>query len=203
MTGRPPPARRSPSDRSALALPMPRPALRLAALLALLLPAATVRAQHAAPTDAPAATVAPAPARPIPTVGAGTVAAQVGLGTVTTLGGFVGGGLVTRAVARRLGASVGEASDAAYVGAYAGAALATPVVPVLLARRGGARAAYTDALAGTLVGGAASVLVVQAGRRGAFGCRACGPLRLLAGASAFVLPSVGATIAANRSRRPR
>ncbi len=134
-------------------------------------------------------------------VGAGRVAAQVTLGTVGTLGGFVAGGLATRWVARRAGADPGRASDLANVGAWTTAALVTPVAPMLLGSQSNVHGSYPAALAGTLVGGAASLAIVAAGRRGAFDCRYCTPLRVLAGVSAFVLPSVGATIAFNASRR--
>src|SRR5690606_33004577 len=65
-------------------------------------------------------------------VGGGRVAAQVTLGTVGTLGGFVAGGLATRWVASRAGADPDRASRLAYVGAWTSAALLTPVAPVLL-----------------------------------------------------------------------
>ncbi len=134
-------------------------------------------------------------------VGAGRVTAQVTLGAVTTLSGFVAGGLATRWVAERAGADSHRATNLAYVGAWTTAALVTPVAPMLLGSQGDVHGSYPAALAGTLVGGAASLAVVTAGRRGAFDCRYCTPLRVLAGVSAFVLPSVGATIAFNASRR--
>lgn len=134
-------------------------------------------------------------------VSTGRATAQVTLGTVGTLGGFVAGGLATRWIARRAGSDEDRASRLADVGALTGAALATPVAPMLLGSQGDVHGSYPAALAGTLVGGAASLAVVAAGRRGAFDCRWCAPLRMLAGVSAFVLPSLGATIAFNRSRR--
>jgi hypothetical protein len=127
----------------------------------------------------------------------------VALGTLGTAAGFVGGGLATRWTARRLGADQDRARRLAYVGAWTTAALATPAGPVLLGSRDGVRGSYPAAVGGTLAGGAASLLVVTAGRRGAFDCRACAPLRALAAVSAFVLPSLGATIAFNASRRAR
>lgn len=133
-------------------------------------------------------------------VSAGRATAQVTLGAVGTIGGFVGGGLATRWVARRSGASDERASRLAYIGAWTGAALATPVAPMLVGSQGDVHGSYPAALAGTLVGGAASLAIVTAGRHGAFDCRWCGPVRVLAGVSAFVLPSLGATIAFNQSR---
>ena len=144
-----------------------------------------------------------APTGDPPSLGAGTVVGQVAVGTLGTAAGFVGGGLATRWVARRAGADPAAASRAAYVGGYATAALVTPVAPMLLGRRDGVRGSYPAALGGTLAGGAASLLVVTAGRRGAFDCRACAPLRVLAAVSAFVLPSLGATLAFNASRERR
>ena len=71
-------------------------------------------------------------------------------------------------------------------------------------RQGSARSggrSEPDARDRTLAGGAASYLLITAGRHGAFGCRWCGPVRGLVAVSAFVLPSVGATVAFDRSRR--
>lgn len=150
---------------------------------------------------APAVTAAPARAQEPSRIGVGTAVAQVALGTLGTGVGFVGGGLLTRSAARRLGASPDRASDAAYVGAWTGAALLTPVGPAVVGSRGAAHGSYPQALVGTLAGGAASWLLITAGRHGAFGCRWCGPVRGLVAVSAFVLPSVGATVAFDRSRR--
>lgn len=178
---------------------MPRPSRPRRCHLAVALPLAIAAA--VAGTTAPplAAQAAPDP----PRLGAGPVASQLALGVVGTAGGFVVGGLATRWTATRLGAAPDRASSLAMVGAWTGAALATPVGPMLVGRRDGARGSYPAAVAGTLAGGAASLLVVTAGRRGAFDCRACAPLRLLAGVSAVVLPSLGATLAFNASREAR
>ena len=151
----------------------------------------------------PALHAQPAPATDPAPVSGGTAAGQVALGTLGTAAGFVGGGLATRWVARRAGGTPDQASRAAYVGAWTTAALATPIAPVLLGSRDGVRGSYPAAVGGTLAGGAASLLIVTAGRRGAFDCRACAPVRLLAAVSAFVLPSLGATIAFNASREMR
>lgn len=164
-----------------------RLALHLTLLGALLGPA-TLAAQGAGAGD-------PEP------VGVGRATAQVTLGTVGTIGGFVAGGLATRWVARRAGADADRASRLAYVGAWTTAALATPVAPMLIGGQGDVHGSYPAALAGTLAGGAASLAIVTAGRRGAFDCRWCAPVRVLAGVSAFVLPALGATIAFNESRR--
>ena len=156
----------------------------------------------AAPARLHAQAAAPAGDHPA-AVSTGTAVGQVALGTLGTAAGFVGGGLATRWVARRLGATPDHASRAAYVGAWTTAALATPVAPMVLGSRDGVRGSYPAAVGGALAGGAASLLVVTAGRHGAFDCRACAPVRVLAAVSAFVLPSLGATIAFNASRRAR
>ena len=168
----------------------------LAVVVALLVASVAMPATVAAQWVAPARLAADAP----PDLSGLAVTGQVALGTLGTLGGFVGGGLATRWVARHAGAPEGRASQLAMIGAYTGAALVTPVAPVLIGSRDGASGSYPAALAGTLAGGAASVLLVYAGRHGAFDCRACTPLRWLAGAAIVVLPSVGATVAFDASR---
>lgn len=165
--------------------------LAIATFAALALPMGALAAQQGSATSSDPEPVG---------VGAGRAVAQVGLGAVGTVGGFVGGGLATRWVARRAGASEERASQLAYIGAWTGAALATPVAPMLLGSQGDVHGSYPAALAGTLVGGAASLAIVTAGRHGAFDCERCGPLRVLAAISAFVLPSVGATVGFNLSR---
>lgn len=163
---------------------MTRTATHLALLAALALPG-LARAQAA--QDAPR-------------LGAGAVTSQLLLGVVGTAGGFIGGGLVTRSVATRLGANEYRASDIAYVGAYVGAALATPVGPMLIGNRGRATGSYVQALAGTVVGGVGSALLKTLGDHGAFDCRACGVVRIVAGLGIVVLPSIGATVGFDRSR---
>ena len=178
---------------------MPVALVALVALTTIGAPAARAQSAQPAlalPTDATDATDAPS-------VSTGTAAGQVALGTLGTVAGFVGGGLATRWTATQLGASPDRASRLALAGAWTTAALATPVGPMLLGSRDGVRGSYPAAVGGALAGGAASWLVVAAGRRGAFDCRACAPLRLLAGVSAVVLPSLGATLAFNASRRVR
>lgn len=176
--------------------------LSLALALGWSLAPATLSAQSAAAWEFRTTTLPALDVRTDPEpVDAGRATAQVTLGAVGTLGGFVAGGLATRWVARRAGADPDRASRLANVGAWTGAALVTPVAPMLLGSRGDVHGSYPAALAGTLVGGAASLAVVTAGRHGAFDCRWCAPLRVLAGVSAFVLPSLGATIAFNQSRR--
>lgn len=131
--------------------------------------------------------------------------AQVALGVPAGAVGYVAGGLATRWVARRFGATDGEASQLANAGAYAGVAAFTAVPPTLLGARGPGSGRYVAALGGAVAGGLGSVLVVRLGRarygdRGGrerpctLGCKTLGVL-------AFALPSVGATAGYNLSRR--
>lgn len=131
------------------------------------------------------------------------VAAQVGSGVVLTPVGFVGGGLATRWAARRLGANETRASDAAYVGAWTAAALTTAAGPSLVGARGPGSGSYSAALAGTLVGGAASFALVRINKRLANRGDESRPCRLVcavSGVAVFLLPSVGATVGYGLSR---
>jgi hypothetical protein len=117
----------------------------------------------------------------------------------------VAGGLATRWVARRLGASDGRASQLADAGKYAGIALFTAAPPALLGARGPGSGRYVAALGGAVAGGLGSALAVRLGRA-RYGDRdgrerACTLGCKLAAAAAFTLPSVGATVAYNASRR--
>lgn len=137
-------------------------------------------------------------------LGAWRVAAQVGSGVALTPVGFVGGGLATRWVARRLGAGEDRASDAAYVGAWTASGLATAAGPALVGARGPGRGSYLSAVAGTAVGGAVSFAIVRINKRLAArdgGTRPCRALCTLSGIAVFLLPSVGATVGYDMSRR--
>ncbi len=166
----------------------------------------SARAALAAVAVVTLAAVRPAGAqdRP-PALGAGRVGAQVALGVPAGAVGYVAGGLATRFVARRLGASEGEASQLAEKGTYVGIALFTAVPPALVGARGPGRGRYVAAVGGAAAGELASALVARVGRRWygdrdgrerpcTLGCRTLGAL-------AFVLPSVGATAGYNLSRR--
>jgi hypothetical protein len=140
-----------------------------------------------------------------PALGAGRVGAQVALGVPAGAVGYVAGGLATRWVARRLGASDGRASQLAERGAYAGVAALTAVPPTLLGARGPGSGRYVAALGGAVAGGLGSVLVVRLGRA-RYGDRdgqerPCTVGCKLAAVAAFTLPSVGATVGYNLSRR--
>jgi hypothetical protein len=129
------------------------------------------------------------------------LAAEVGLGVVGTPIGFVSGGLLTRWAARRLGASDQRASDAAYAGAWVGAALVTAVGPTLVGSQGRATGSYGAALAGTVAGGLGSYLLVRLFNRDEGDDRPCTLLCSAAAVGVFILPGVGATVGFNLSRR--
>ena len=137
-----------------------------------------------------------------PPLRGGRIAAEVALGALGTPVGFVAGGILTKRVALRLGASDDGASRAAYVGAWTGAALATAAGPRLIAGRGPETASYWAAVAGSVGGGLASFLVVRLNNRGADDDpRPCRARCVASSVAVFLLPSVGATVGANLSRR--
>jgi len=140
----------------------------------------------------------------VPSIGAGRVAAQVAAGTVALPVGYVAGGLATRQVARWLGASDDAASRAADVGAYVGTALGTAGAVSLVGARGPGVGSYPAAVGGAVLGGAASMLVVRAVRRpNDAPAKACHVGCVLASALVVALPSVGATVAYDASRRAK
>lgn len=164
------------------------PAGRLLAAAALaVLPAALAPTTAAAQDDLPA-------------LGAGRVAAQVVAGVPAGAVGYVAGGLATRFVARRLGATDGEASQLAEKGAYVGVAAFTAVPPALIGARGPGTGRYVAALGGAVVGGLGSALVVRIARPRYGGERPCTLGCKVLAVAAFTLPSVGATVAYNASR---
>jgi hypothetical protein len=140
-----------------------------------------------------------------PSLGAGRVGAQVALGVPAGAVGYVAGGLATRWVARRFGATDGEASRLAHGGTYVGIAFFTAAPPALVGARGPGSGRYLAAVGGAGAGELASALVARAGRA-RYGDRGgrerpCTAGCKLLGAAAFVLPSVGATVGYNLSRR--
>lgn len=142
-----------------------------------------------------------AAAQSAPSLGAGVVTAQIASGTAGTAVGFIAGGLITRRIARARGADELRAGDRAFAGGLVGAALVTPIGPALIGNRDGARGSYLAAQGGAVAGGLASALFIAVGRRGLFDCRACGLVRVAAGIGIAFLPSVGATVAYNATRR--
>jgi hypothetical protein len=140
--------------------------------------------------------------RGTPPLNGGRVAAEVAVGAVGTPVGFVAGGVLTKRVARRLGAGDDAASRAAYVGAWTGAALATAAGPRIIGAGGPATGSYWAAVGGAVAGGLGSFLIVRLNNRGPDDVhRACHVRCVASSAAVFLLPSVGATVGFNLSRR--
>jgi hypothetical protein len=133
-----------------------------------------------------------------PSLSSTRVALQVTAGTVAAPLAFFGVGYAAKRTAQRMGASDEGASRAGYIGAYTATWLATAAVPAAIGRDGN----FGAALGGSALGLLASAGVVRAGNwlydkdR-----RACGPLCWALGGVVVALPSAGATILYNRSRR--
>jgi len=131
------------------------------------------------------------------------ISAEVASGLVAMPIGFFGGGLATRWLAHRAGVTDDEkAGTIATVGAYTFAALATAVPPTLIGNAGPhATGSYAASLGGAVVGGLGSWALVRlnqpAGRRD----QPCHVLCIASTAAIFLLPSAGATIGYNLSRR--
>jgi hypothetical protein len=136
-----------------------------------------------------------------PPLNGGRVAAQVALGALGTPVGFLGGGVLTKWLVRHLGARDETASSAAYVGAWTGAALATAAGPTLIGSHGRVTGSYLAALGGAVAGGAGSYLLVRVNDRGPDDDRPCRLRCAAAAAGVFLLPSIGATVGFNLSRR--
>lgn len=140
-----------------------------------------------------------ATAQHVPAPSAGRVAAQVGVGVVAMPIGFIGGGLATRWVANRFGASPDGASDAGLAGAYVSAVFATAAGPTLVGAGPHGSGSYFGALGGAVVGGAGSFALVRLNRLGDAG----GVLRVLSLIGVVILPSAGATLGYDLTRRYR
>ncbi len=133
-----------------------------------------------------------------PSLSSARVTAQVLGGTVAGPVAFFGGGIATKRVARAFGADDERAGRAAYVGAYASTWLATAAVPALVGRDG----KFPAALGGSALGMLAAAGLVRVGNWRYDGDRReCGPLCWTMGALVFALPSIGATVAYDQSRR--
>jgi hypothetical protein len=165
---------------------------RRAAALALALPLGAALAHPAAA----------AAQRDPPSLNAGRVAGQVATGVLGTPVGFVAGGLATRTIARSLGAGEERASSIAMVGAWTGSALLTAAGPTLVgASQPHVRGSYPAALAGAVAGGVGSWLLVRLNTRSAEDDGACHVRCVLSTVAIFTLPSIGATIGFNLSRK--
>jgi hypothetical protein len=126
------------------------------------------------------------------------VGSQIVVGTLATPVAFIAGGLAAESLARTLGASDSLAKRFAYAGAYTSVWLAAATVPAAIGRDG----KYPAALAGSALGMTAAIGLVRLGNwRWDEDRRPCGPLCWALGAVVVALPSVGATIAYDRSRR--
>jgi hypothetical protein len=131
------------------------------------------------------------------------VTAEVASGLVAMPIGFFGGGLATRWLAHRAGVTDDEkAGTIATIGAYTVAALATAAPPTLIGNAGPhATGSYAAALGGSVVGGLGSWALVRlnqpAGRRD----QPCRVLCVASTVAIFLLPSAGATLGYNLSRR--
>jgi hypothetical protein len=131
------------------------------------------------------------------------VAAQVGAGAIATPIGFFAVGVLTDRVFEQFGRDDETTSRISMAAAWAGATLATGAGPALVGARGPGSGRYLAAVGGAAVGGLASWAIVrlvdrdgdQPPRGGRIGAT-------LAGAAIFLLPSTGATIGYNMSRRP-
>jgi hypothetical protein len=139
-----------------------------------------------------------------PSVTGGRLTAEVATGVLAMPVGFFGGGLATRWVARKLGADDEHAADIATAGAYTGAALLTALPPTLIGQAGPhATGSYLAALGGSAVGGLGSWALVRLNKKGTNGDtdRPCHVACVLSTAAIFLLPSAGATVGFNLSRR--
>lgn len=133
-----------------------------------------------------------------PSLSSARVTAQVVGGTLVAPVAFIGGGVLSKRAALRLGASERGARRAAYVGGYASTWLGTAAVPALIGRDG----KFPAALGGSALGMLASVGLVRVGNWRYDGDRhACDVLCWTLGAVVAALPGVGATVLYNDSRR--
>jgi len=138
-----------------------------------------------------------------PSVSGGRIAFE-GAGSLVALPiGFFGGGLATRWVARHVGVSdADKAGTIATVGAYAFAAAAAALPPTLIGNAAPhTTGSYAAALGGAVVGGFGSWGLVRlnqpAGRRD----EPCHIACIASTVAIFLLPSAGATLGYNLSRR--
>ncbi len=133
-----------------------------------------------------------------PSLSAARVTGQIVGGTLVAPVAFIGSGILTKRIALKLGADEEKAGKVAYVGAYTSTWLATAAVPALVGRDG----RFPAALGGSALGMLASLGVVKIGNWRYDGDRrACDVLCWTLGAIVVALPSVGATVLYDQSRR--
>jgi hypothetical protein len=138
----------------------------------------------------------------LPALSAPRVAAQLGAGVALMPVGFVAGGKLTEWTVERLGIPDPRASRLALGGAWAGAALTTAAGPALVGARGPGGGRYLAAVGGAVVGGLGSALLVRLNDRTGDAPRP--PCRLrctVAAVAVFTLPSIGAAVGYDVSRR--
>jgi hypothetical protein len=140
----------------------------------------------------------------LPAQGAGRVAAQVTVGTLAEPIGFVGGGLAFRAVARRLRLEEDDASRMADVGAGIGTALGAATAVALIGARGPGAGTFAAAAGGAALGaGLSGVLILVNRKTDVTPAKPCHITCILTTTAIATLPSIGATVAYNASRRHR
>ncbi len=137
-----------------------------------------------------------------PPVTGGLIAAEIAGGVAAMPLGFLGGGLATRWAARRFGADDETAGSAAMIGAYTTAVFVTAIPPTVIGLSGhDATGSYLAALAGSAVGGLGSFALVRLNRQSGESIRPCRVTCVLSFVGVMLLPSVGATVGFNLSRR--
>jgi len=137
-----------------------------------------------------------------PPLSGARVAAEFGAGLLGTPLGFLAGGLATGWAAEHLGVDDPRASRVALTGAWVGAALATAAGPWAVGVPGRTTGSYPAALGGAVAGGAASYALVRLNDRTGDDPRPpCHVRCVLAAVAVFALPSIGATVGFNLSRR--
>lgn len=125
------------------------------------------------------------------------IAAQVATGSVLTPIGFIAAGWAGKKLATWAGWPEHKAARIGYIAAYTGAAAAAATGPAVVGSDGRWPVAFVGAAAG--IGG--SVLAARLGNARYDAGRPCGVLCWTLGALTVSLPSIGATLAYNASRR--
>ncbi len=138
----------------------------------------------------------------LPGLSAARVTAQVATGVVGTPVGFLAAGVLTDWMFERAGRDDRTTSQIALAAAYTGSALVTAAGPALVGARGPGSGRYAAAVGGAVVGGLGSWAVVRlVDRDGGEPSRGGRVGAAVAAVATFVLPSVGATVGYDLSRR--
>jgi MFS family permease len=142
-------------------------------------------------------------ARDVRALSPARTAAQVGAGTLGTPIGFIAVGVLTDKIFESMGRDDDVTSRISLGAAYAGGALGAAAGPSLIGARGPGSGRFVAAVGGAAVGGLASWAIVRlVDRDGDEPPRGGRVGSTLAGIAVAMLPSVGATIGYNMSRRP-